>query len=120
MNDTKWLDALQAGDSVCIATERGGRQFAKVEKIYKLHFLVGGRKFRKDGHEAGCEWSGDWLMQDTPELRQKVHDLKRRRELLAKIRSECFEEWNSIELETIAAQIESRRKRIIEKESAPA
>lgn len=54
------FDNIQVGDKVIIES-RYGRSIGTVDKITKLYFFVGSRKFKKiNGSEPGNSWTYCW------------------------------------------------------------
>ena len=54
------FDNIQVGDKVIIES-RYGRSIGTVDKITKLYFFVGSRKFKKTtGSEPGNSWAYCW------------------------------------------------------------
>lgn len=80
--DREWLDSLVVGSPVAVCgggVYQGSVSIRAVEKIHKLHFVVGGSKFsRRDGWAAGRDtWSRSYL--DRPDAKGVVDGLASQR-----------------------------------------
>lgn len=85
------FDDIKVGDEVMIFHSRFGRTTyirSKVDKVHKLHFMAGGRKFRKhNGWEAG-EFGESNAKRITPKLMERVREHEIEMSLKAR-RTDC-------------------------------
>ena len=102
MSDNEWLKDVKVGDEVAVwhsSFGAGYYDFRKVEKVHKVHFEVGGSKFRRDtGRQAGESWHPAYLRQSTPELKAEVAAERRLNTLAAGM---AKVNWRKIPLETL-------------------
>ena len=109
--DTAWIAALRPGDEVVIDHGRYGAHNYEVHKVDKVtpsgRIVIGDRTFNPNGWERGGHQYHMLVIQEaTPELRQRVIELKERAAILATIRRVNWHALPTAQLRAIAAILE--------------
>lgn len=98
MSESKTLETLQVGDEVIVHSGvfGGYRSVHKVEKVHKVHIIVNGLKYRKNGGYRVGEWTRGSIRPATPELLEEIRMERLETELDAKIRES---NWRGLPIE---------------------